>query len=1824
MAFFRRKDDPEAGKSPPIWLIVLLVGFVLAAFLFIGFRQLRGAQERRLRLLAGFGARVESTVADLSDRFVRIVRVPPPEADASASDDGTGVQADARGAETSGTSGAADGPDEEDVPKASSPANPQPATQRKKTEIGRYLDHVPHLSLLKPAPPCRKFDAAGETRGGRPVIPGAQGSVGLSTAGARAYLRYCPPPGTHAHWSDGAAAIGQGAAEAGGASEGVVAGKPTGPLDRKQGKPGAEVPRGYLAEIDLEGLIEPMIIPGAFDSILVADERGQTLFQQGEPELRMLDLALLVEAVTSSRADGAVPEPLRALLDRSDPETVLDAVERWADRGGARTLALGARTAMVKAEIAGSEYFVFLQPVALRLQAGVSDGEGAGGAKRWIACGIISSENLLSAGLTTSPFLLFILVSILPLGIVTWPFLKLSLITRRQPFRRLDLAALVLATVLGVSLAALLVFDLLFLVRLHGSVDAQLRTLSGAIESRFRDELHDARSQLVQLNDREDERHHNDLLPSDETAEGLACRGENAPEGAKSDVVRSLADLTPVTFIKSADNRPGLDASAQFISEEVRPLIDGTGGDRAPIDLSTYPYFDSVFWVTTGGNHGCANLPLREHAVLPRNLVDRGYFLCARDCDPEPVFLAGGAGGGSTEGVRFAEWAPREASGDEAGGDGSSAGEVDEGCVSSFLETAPPGSSPVCLQSFLDRTTGESVAALAIPGPSSSFPVAALVTRLTSVGHPVLAPGFGFAIVEASGRVLFHSESRRDLSENFLKASDEDPLLESMLSERRGGHLSVHYWGRPSRVYVHPLTGLPWSLVTFRNTYGLRVRNFELIYDFLNPFLLYLGGLLIAVLALWIFAPRRYRRFLWPSSRHLPLYRAVALATPVVVAAFAVVLWRAPPAWILGCALFALPVLGVAASAACRLVEAIVDRDDHPHRDAASPGDSGTEGAGRTVGGEQPETPEEPSPLDRLGSTVWSALVRGGSHVRRSWLDKKRWLVVVPFLAACGIASAWLIFTETPVVPVFLVVVAFSVAGALVWHWHSFSGERRKIAYVFAAGCVLLVGALLPALGFLQLAQTRQAQLYTQDAQVGLARALEARERDIPRRQGPLRRLYDAYGHDLEQTRDAYLDAAFGSSWGAVDAAGDTLWAYARTDGTSRLRFVDRLLSSRPFPLNDLSARPVQSDLSRFDAPRDDWKRAEDGRIVLEHPRHNGRGTAIVLASTVPSLDVLPETLGIRTLGLLVGLLLLGMGPFLASELLAARVLLIQLVGGPHLEDEADRRHRTSVASAPLPVILDGVRKAEDVVRQVVLVSTLPGPDAWSDQVLGDRSVVEQSAEEPAADSPAPGDNASGGLPSDERDLEVGASRETDDEGPLFQRASFIDLWRQADSEAAAAATATAAGEEDGGAEPADPGDGSKPARAPGPSGGGEPASVGDTGSEPGLGSLRAQLFHQSLSPPEPSGEEEDPTRAEGKGDHGDDETSDADAPSSRPAPLLLTHFEPSLDDPDAAADQVAVLRFLTHEERRSVVILSETIPEPEMVLSNDRSQGDPRARRLWTKLLATYAVEHGHDAESDDLHKKRCKIDRELGDIRRDLEPTGAVREDLRTIDRNLAWIVRECSPTPVLRNIGRALLDSLEDTLPSVRRKVQLSSEDARPGDKPSRREERAYRLFQLFTREHMLAKVGSEARLHYRYLWSKCSPDEKLVLVQLAQHGLVNPKYFGWVMDLMNRGLVVRDPRLRVMNESFARFVRQEMQRSHILELQEEEGPSGWSVLKWILPAPLILVAAFLFVTQRDALSNLTGVLIAAVSLAPILVNLYGQFQEVNARRETKGGG
>src|SRR6185312_8713215 len=65
--------------------------------------------------------------------------------------------------------------------------------------------------------------------------------------------------------------------------------------------------------------------------------------------------------------------------------------------------------------------------------------------------------------------------------------------------------------------------------------------------------------------------------------------------------------------------------------------------------------------------------------------------------------------------------------------------------------------------------------------------VKALAIRFESLINTVLPLGYGYAIVEPSGRVLFDSIPARNLTEDFTKESRDDPALRALLSQGTSG-----------------------------------------------------------------------------------------------------------------------------------------------------------------------------------------------------------------------------------------------------------------------------------------------------------------------------------------------------------------------------------------------------------------------------------------------------------------------------------------------------------------------------------------------------------------------------------------------------------------------------------------------------------------------------------------------------------------------------------------------------------------------------------------------------------------------------------------------------------------------------------------------------------------------------------------------------------------------------------------------------------------------------------------------------------------------------
>lgn len=208
------------------------------------------------------------------------------------------------------------------------------------------------------------------------------------------------------------------------------------------------------------------------------------------------------------------------------------------------------------------------------------------------------------------------------------------------------------------------------------------------------------------------------------------------------------------------------------------------------------------------------------------------------------------------------------------------------------------------LQSISSLTYGGKFAVISTPSDrqitynKKKEYVIALTTKLASIYHAILPPGYGFCVIDNKGDVLFHQSENLNLSENLLEETLHDPALATALLARMPVHLNPEYQGATQLMYVAPLDRLPLFLVTYVNHDSRRNSNAYAIMQTLLFFLLYCLSLSMLI-ALVVCGRKRFSklsfswlpfRWLWPDPGNALCYLKNLIAFCVsifIVAEFA-------------------------------------------------------------------------------------------------------------------------------------------------------------------------------------------------------------------------------------------------------------------------------------------------------------------------------------------------------------------------------------------------------------------------------------------------------------------------------------------------------------------------------------------------------------------------------------------------------------------------------------------------------------------------------------------------------------------------------------------------------------------------------------------------------------------------------------------------------------------------------------------------------------------------------------------------------------------------
>jgi hypothetical protein len=185
---------------------------------------------------------------------------------------------------------------------------------------------------------------------------------------------------------------------------------------------------------------------------------------------------------------------------------------------------------------------------------------------------------------------------------------------------------------------------------------------------------------------------------------------------------------------------------------------------------------------------------------------------------------------------------------------------------------------------------------------------------------------------------------------------------------------------------------------------------------------------------------------------------------------------------------------------------------------------------------------------------------------------------------------------------------------------------------------------------------------------------------------------------------------------------------------------------------------------------------------------------------------------------------------------------------------------------------------------------------------------------------------------------------------------------------------------------------------------------------------------------------------------------------------------------------------------------------------------------------------------------------------------------------------------------------------------RKSLLDAEArACPAVEPFCRDLESTKAFQdgRLSKDQILEELEERAASIYRNLWQSRDEEERIVLEHVAQHGLASAASRRVVRRLLARGLLRKDPDLRLMNHSFRRFVLEIERRREVVALERQAGPSVWDRLRFPLGMAGVIAVVFLAVTQREAFDATLTMAAGVTAAVPTLAKLMSVLAQFTAR-------
>jgi hypothetical protein len=129
---------------------------------------------------------------------------------------------------------------------------------------------------------------------------------------------------------------------------------------------------------------------------------------------------------------------------------------------------------------------------------------------------------------------------------------------------------------------------------------------------------------------------------------------------------------------------------------------------------------------------------------------------------------------------------------------------------------------PYFLDQIISWTDGLFSSVISVPvnplSGGSGIRVVAMTFTFTSLTTTILPTGYAFAMVDNTGKVLYHSIESKNLNENLVSEFSEGSTLYRYLRSGAEGYFTTKYLDETYRVKISPVPDMPYSLLVLENT----------------------------------------------------------------------------------------------------------------------------------------------------------------------------------------------------------------------------------------------------------------------------------------------------------------------------------------------------------------------------------------------------------------------------------------------------------------------------------------------------------------------------------------------------------------------------------------------------------------------------------------------------------------------------------------------------------------------------------------------------------------------------------------------------------------------------------------------------------------------------------------------------------------------------------------------------------------------------------------------------------------------------------------------